>query len=64
MGVVNVWKVVGDGAYGSKVNFYLASGMDVLPLIRVRKDASLKVGGCLSYNFVVIGQFGRLCVAT
>ena len=58
-GVANVVKVIGDGAYDSKVNFHLASDMDIEPLIRVRKNASLKADGCMPRKFAVMEQLGN-----
>jgi len=57
--VANVKKVIGDGAYDSKVNFRLASDMDIEPLIRVRKNASLKADGCMPRKFAVALQLGN-----
>jgi hypothetical protein len=54
--IVNVKKVIGDGAYDSKVNFRLASELDIEPLLRVRKNASLKSGGCMPRKFAVVEQ--------
>ena len=58
-GVANVVKVIGDGAYDSKVNFRLASELDIEPLIRVRKNASFKGGGCMPRKFAVVKQLGN-----
>ena len=52
-------KVIGDGAYDSKVNFHLASELDIVPLIRVRKNASLKADGCMPRKFAVVEQLGN-----
>ncbi len=57
--IANVKKVIGDGAYDSKVNFRLASGLDIEPLLRVRKNASLKGGGCMPRKFAVAEQLGN-----
>ena len=59
-GVANVVKVIGDGAYDSKVNFRLASDMDIEPLIRVRKNASFKADGCMPRKFAVLEQLGMM----
>jgi len=56
--VADVKKVIGDGAYDSKVNFRLAGDMDIEPLIRVRKNASLKSNGCITRKFAVVEQLG------
>jgi hypothetical protein len=58
-GIADVKKVIGDGAYDSKVNFRLASEMKVEPLIRVRKNASLKSNGCMPRKFAVLEQLGN-----
>ena len=58
-GVANVKKVIGDGAYDSKVNFRLASDLDIEALIRVRKNASLKADGCMPRKFAVVEQLGN-----
>jgi hypothetical protein len=57
--VAKVKKVIGDGAYDSKGNFRLACDMDIEPLIRVRKNASLKADGCMPRKFAVIEQLGN-----
>ena len=59
--IANVKKVIGDGAYDSKVNFRLASELDIEPLLRVRKNASLKGGGCMPRKFAVVEQLGNDC---
>jgi transposase len=58
-GIANVKKVMGDGAYDSKVNFRLASDLGIDPLIRVRKNASWKGGGCMPRKFAVLEQLGN-----
>ena len=58
-GIANVKKVIGDGVYDSKVNFHLASEMDIDPLIRVRKNASGKSVGCMPRRFAVVEQLGN-----
>ena len=40
-GVADVKRVIADGAYDSKSNFRMISDMDIEPLIRVRRNASL-----------------------
>ena len=57
--IANVKKVIGDGTYDSKVNFRLASDMGIEPLLRVRKNASLKGGGCMPRKFAVVEQLGN-----
>jgi len=59
-GIADVKKVIGDGAYDSKSNFRMISDMDIEPLIRVRKNASLKGGGCMPRKFAVVEQLGNL----
>jgi len=58
-GITDVKRVIGDGAYDSKSNFQRASDMDIDPVIRVRKNASLKAGGCMARKFAVLLQLGN-----
>jgi len=51
--------VVADGAYDSKNNFRMLSDRGIDPLIRVRKNASLKGGGCMPRKFAVVEQLGN-----
>jgi hypothetical protein len=51
--------VIADGAYDSKSNFRLVSDMDIEPLIRVRRNASFKGGGCMLRKFAVVEQLGN-----
>jgi len=39
--------VVADGAYDSKSNFRLLADRGIEPVIKVRKNASFKAGGCI-----------------
>jgi hypothetical protein len=57
--VADVKKVIGDGAYDSKGNFMMVSDLDIEPLIRVRKNASLKSRGCMPRKFAVVEQLGN-----
>ena len=57
--VADVKRVIGDGAYDSKSNFHLAAKMNVDPLIRVRKNASLHADGCIPRKFAVMEQLGN-----
>ena len=57
--VTDLRRVIGDGAYDSKSNFRVLSDMGVDPLIRVRKNASLKGGGCMPRKFAVVEQLGN-----
>lgn len=57
--VADVKRVIGDGAYDSKGNFRVVSEMGIDPLIRVRKNASLKGGGCMPRKFAVVEQLGN-----
>ena len=57
--IANVRKVIGDGAYDSKVNFRLASELDIDALLSVHKNASLKGGGCMPGKFGVVEQLGN-----
>jgi hypothetical protein len=51
--------VVADGAYDSKSNFRLLSERGIDPLIRVRKNSSLKADGCMPRKFAVVFQLGN-----
>jgi len=53
-------RVIADGAYDSKSNFRMLADMGIDPLIRVRKNASLKGGGCMPRKFAVVEQRGNL----
>jgi hypothetical protein len=57
--LADVKKVIGDGAYDSKNNFRMLAQMGIDPLIRVRKNASLKGGGCMPRKFAVVEQLGN-----
>jgi transposase len=59
-GIADVKRVIGDGAYDSKNSFRMLSEMGVEPLIRVRKNASLKGGGCMPRKFAVVEQLGNV----
>ena len=48
--VANLRRAIGDGAYDSKANFRFASEMNIEPLIRVRKNASLKADAVCLVN--------------
>ena len=51
--------VIADGAYDSKNNFRMLADMGIDPLIRVRKNASFKGGGCMPRKFAVVEQLGN-----
>jgi len=51
--------VVADGAYDSKSNFRMLAERGIDPLIRVRKNASFKGGGCMPRKFAVVEQLGN-----
>ena len=38
----NILKVLADGAYDSKYNFAYLDGLKVIPVIKVRKNSSIK----------------------
>jgi hypothetical protein len=57
--VADLRRVIGDGAYDSKSSFRMLSDMGVDPLIRVRKNASLKADGCMPRKFAVMEQLGN-----
>lgn len=52
-------RVIADGAYDSKANFRMLADRAIDPLIRVRKNASFKGGGCMSRKFAVVMQLGN-----
>jgi len=52
-------RVIADGAYDSKANFKLLADRAIDPLIRVRRNASFKGGGCMPRKFAVVFQLGN-----
>jgi hypothetical protein len=52
-------RVIADGAYDSKSNFRMLAERAIDPLIRVRKNASVKGGGCMPRKFAVVEQLGN-----
>ena len=56
----NVKRVIADGAYDSKNSFRMLAARGIEALIRVRKNASLKGGGCMPRKFAVVGQLGNI----
>ena len=52
-------RVTADGAYDSKANFRMLAERAIDPLIRVRKNASFNVGGCMPRKFAVVEQLGN-----
>ena len=57
--VAGVKRVIGDGAYDSRSNFLQASVMNVEALIRVRKNASSRLHGCMPRRLAVMEQLGN-----
>jgi len=45
-------KTVADGAYDAKSNFHYLAGNGIKPVIKVRKNASSRAGGCMSRKLV------------
>jgi len=45
-------KTIGDGAYDTKSNFRYLDANGIEPIIKVRKDASSKAGGCVPRRLV------------
>jgi hypothetical protein len=45
-------KTIGDGAYDTKINFRYLDENGIEPVIKVRKDASSKAGGCVLRKLV------------
>jgi len=60
VGKAKVKKVIGDRAYDSRGIFRLLSDRRIEPLIKVRKNASLKGGGCMPRKLAVVEQFGNV----
>ena len=56
----NVKRVIGDGAYDSKGIFRLLFDRRIEPLIKVRKNASLRADGCMPRRFAVVEQLGNV----
>jgi hypothetical protein len=48
-----------DGAYDSKSNFGMLAEKGIEPLIKVRRNASFKGGGCMPRKFAVVEQLGN-----
>ena len=55
----NVRRVLADGAYDSKNNFRMLASNNIEAVIRVRKNASLRGGGCMTRKFAVLEQLGN-----
>jgi hypothetical protein len=45
-------KAIADGAYHTKSNFYYLSEKRIEPIIKVRKNASNRSGGCMLRKLV------------
>jgi hypothetical protein len=58
-GKTDLKRVVADGAYDSKSNFRLLADRGIEPVIRVRKKASFKAGGCMPRKIAVVEQLGN-----
>jgi transposase len=52
----HVSKVIADGAYDSRRNFRFLADNDIEPIIKVRKNASLKARGCMPRKLSVVEQ--------
>jgi len=52
----NVSKVIADGAYDSRRNFRFLADNRIEPVIKVRKNASLRAKGCMPRKLSVIEQ--------
>jgi len=50
---VKITKAIGDGGYDSKTNFQYLAMKGIEPVIKVRKNASNKAGGCMARKLVV-----------
>jgi len=58
-GKTDLKRVVADGAYDSKGNSKLLADKGIEPVIRVRKNASSKAGGCILHKIEVVAQLGN-----
>ena len=58
-GKTDLKRVVADGAYDSKGNSKLLADKGIEPVIRVRKNASFKAGGCMLRKIGVVEQLGN-----
>ena len=52
----NVEKAIGDGAFDTKENFRYLDEKGIEPVIKVRKNSSMKAMGCMPRKLVVIEQ--------
>ena len=53
---VRVKRVLGDGAYDSRSNFNFLSQREIKPIIRVRRNSTVKSKGCTASFLSVIDQ--------
>lgn len=53
---VEVTKMIGDGAFDSRENFRLLAERGIEPIIKVRKNSSLKAIGCMPRKLAVMEQ--------
>lgn len=53
---VSIGKVIADGAYDSRRNFRFLADNDIEPVIKVKKNASLKARGCMPRKLSVLEQ--------
>jgi len=49
---VKITKAIGDGAYDTKANFRYLTNKEIEPVIKVRKNASSRAGGCMPRKLV------------
>jgi Transposase DDE domain len=52
----NVTRAIGDGAYDSRAAFRYLDAKGIEPVIKVRKNASLRAMGCMPRKLVVVEQ--------
>ena len=52
----NVKRLMGDGAYDSRANFRYLHEEGIEPVIKVRKDSSMKAKGCMPRKLVAMEQ--------
>ena len=53
---VRVKRVLGDGVYDSRSNFNFLSQREIKPIIRVRRNSTVKSKGCMARKLAVIEQ--------
>lgn len=54
--IITINKVIADGAYDSRDNFWYLDQIGIEPVIKVRKNSSTNANGCMPRKLVVIEQ--------